>query len=500
MMGAVFSIYNLGATLAIRRFVATYRKHVIMLGLFVFMVLFTLTFLVTFALRTGETEGPGSLTEDLTPGSLATVAFALLFVRGLVDVHRSVVKDRALWSMLVSPLGEGRVRAGLMLRTAVFQMGLLALVMGTFAMVLLVSPDKPYLPWETGPLIVLSGLAAATLPLPVLLSALGWRKRAHKVALVALLGTDLLFSLLLQMDVPLNYMLVAGLLTVAISLVVTLKGAPVLATVWATYDSQRYRPSGQGRKLPPLFSLIQRPMDPVGRALFRREMVMGYNGRQRVSFAGLNVVMAGGLVVVNSELGVAMKDAGFGGYYENLVTPFMVGLGIYALAFFQATMPLVDGVTREGPAIWVLRSSPVEPHRFLSAKARPLLAFMPLTMLAAGFAIPFMAGRGWEAMLVGMLGAGAVYLAFIGVGAYAGAIYPNLDRHSNAPPDLVVAFYLMFGCLILTALLLGPVMVISFLHPPTGIAAAAFALLIGWLIMFIGIRAGGKALGKLQVA
>ena len=170
------------------------------------------------------------------------------------------------------------------------------------------------------------------------------------------------------------------------------------------------------------------------------------------------------------------------------------------LAFFQAAMPLVDGVTREGRAIWVLRVSPVKPRRFLSAKARPLLAFMPLTAVCVGLAIPLVAGRGPVAMAVATLGAVAVYLAFMGVGAWAGAAYPSLDRHSHAPPDLVLAFYLMFGCLVLEGLMLFPVLAIANFDPMSGVIAAGFAVVVGLAIMLLGITAGGRVLSSLEVS
>ncbi len=499
-MGTVFRIYNLSATLAVRRFVATYRKHVLMLGLFVFMVLFTLSMLVRFAMTTADTEGPTALSEGITPGALAIVAFVLLFLRGMVDVHRGVLKDRALWSVLLAPLGEGRLRAGLLLRTAVFQLGLLAIVMGTFAVVLLVSPEKPSLGWETGPLIVLAGVAAGVLPLPFLLSLLGWRQRAHKMALALLVGLEAAFTIALQLELDLWIMLGTGLALVAGSVAVTLAGAPVLATAWASFDSQRYRASRFRRRLPPAFTFLSRRMNPLARALYQREMVLGYPPRQRATYVGLNVMMAAGLIAVNMELGRAMWEAGYERYFHALVTPMMVGLGIYAVSFFQATMPLVDGVTREGRAIWVLRVSPVKPRRFLSAKARPLVAFMPLTVVCVGLAIPLVAGRGPLAMAVASMGAMAIYLAFMGIGAWAGAAYPSLDRHSNSPPDLVLAFYLMFGCLVLEGLMLFPVLVVATLDPLLGVVAAGFAVLVGWAIMILGIAAGGKVLSKLEVA
>jgi hypothetical protein len=499
-MGSVFRVYNLAATLAVRRFVATYRRHVLMLGIFVFMVLFTLSMLVRFAISTADTEGPTQVSDGVTPGALATVAFVLLFLRGLVDVHRGVLKDRALWSVLMVPVGEGRVRAGLLLRTLVFQLGLLALVMGTFSVVLLASPEKPRLGWEAGPLIVLAGVAAGTLPLPFLLSLLGWRQRAHRAALALLIALEAAFSLSLQLELDLWVMLVTGVALVVGSVAVTLAGAPVLATAWASFDSQRYRASRYGRRLPPAFSLLSRRKDPLSAALFRREMVLGYPPRQRATYVALNVLMTVGLITVNMELGRAMWEAGYERYFHSLVTPMMVALGIYAVSFFQAAMPLVDGVTREGRSIWVLRASPVKPRLFLSAKARPLLAFLPLTAVCVGLAIPLVAGRGPVAMAVATLGAVAVYLAFMGVGAWAGAAYPSLDRHSNAPPDLVLAFYLMFGCLVLEGLMLFPVLAIANLDPLSGVAAAGFAVFVGFAIMLLGITAGGRVLSRLEVS
>ena len=103
-------------------------------------------------------------------------------------------------------------------------------------------------------------------------------------------------------------------------------------------------------------------------------------------------------------------------------------------------------------------------------------------------------------MAVASMGAMAIYLAFMGIGAWAGAAYPSLDRHSNSPPDLVLAFYLMFGCLVLEGLMLFPVLVVATLDPLLGVVAAGFAVLVGWAIMMLGIAAGGKVLSKLEVA
>jgi len=497
--GNVFRIYNVGATLAVRRFVATYRKHMFMLGMLVFMVLFSLTFLIRFGMAANEaTEGP-SLSDTITPGSLALVAFVILFIKGLSDVQRTVVKDRALWSTLVAPVGEGTVRAGLMLRTLVFQMGLLAIVMGTFALVLFAAPDKPNLPWETGPLIVLAGIAAGVLPLPFLMSAIGLRSRANKVVLAVLVVAEVVFVVMLQMMVPLWQMLAAAGGMVVVCVAVTLAGPPVLATAWASVEGVRFRSSRASRRLPPVFNLLLPRRDIVARSMYRREMVLNHTSKDRVAIAGLNVAMAAGLVMVNTQMGDLMRAEGYGDDFQNLITPVMVGLGIYMICFFQAVMPLVDGVSKEGPAFWAVKVAPVEPWRFLAAKVRPLLAFLPLTVVATGFAIPFVVGRGWEAMVIGMLGAAAVYFAFLGVGAWAGATYPNMDRHSNAPPDVVLAFYLMFACLLLQAAMLAPVLAFSLVSPGFGVLIALFTMVFGVALMWGGIMAGGRSLARLEI-
>jgi len=497
----VFDIYNVGATLALRRFVATYRKHVLMLGLFVFMVLFSLGFIIqVLQAAAGNAENGAQLGQTVTPGALALVAFVLLFVKGLVDAQRTVLKDRALWSTLVAPVGEGRVRAGLMLRGLVFTMGLLAVVMGTFSLVLLATPDKPNLPLETGPLIVLAGVAAGVLPIPFLVALMGVRERSAKAVLAVLVALEVAFASLLQMDVPLWYMLASASVLVVACLVATLTAPPVLALAWASVEGARFRPSGGNRGMPPMFSFLAPRRDPVAWAMYRREMVLSHPGKQRVAVAGLNVTMAVGLVVVNQQLGDVMVAEGYGSDFSDLITPVMVGLGIYMIAFFQAVMPLVDGVSKEGPAFWAVRVAPVEPWRFVAAKVRPLLAFLPLTAVATGLAIPFVVGRGWEAMLIGVLGATAIYMAFLGIGAWAGATYPNLDRHSNAPPDVVLAFYLMFACLILQAIMLAPVLAFALAAPPLGILMALLMVMIGWAVMWSGIRAGGRSLRRMEVA
>ncbi len=479
---------------------ATYKDHILMLGALVFLVLFALGAIMWIAMAAGgEEEAPADLSEGITPGALAITAFVLLLVRGLVDVQRSIVRDRALWSLLVSPVDEGRVRAGLMLRTLVFQLGLLALVMGIVALVLAGSPEKPYVPVETAPLVVLSGLAAGCLPLPLLLSAAGGRVRAQRAILVALMGLTCIFVAALYLEWPPWLMLVSGTVLMVVSVAATLGGPPVLATTWASAEARRFRPSRTARGLPPLFATLAKGDDPVRRALFRREMVLGYTGRQRAAFAGLNVVMCGALIALSVEMDELLEGSEFQGYYLDVVTPFVVGMGIYAVTFFQATMPLVDGVTREGRTFWVLKSSPLDTRRLLAAKVRPLLAFLPLTVMAIGLGVPFAVGRGPAAIMMGGLGAVAVYLAFLGVGVWAGATYPNLDRHSNAPPDMVLAFYLMFVCLILEGFLLLPALAMGIIDPLLGVMGAGVAVVLGAIVLWIGMELGGRKLERLEV-
>jgi hypothetical protein len=480
--------------------VATYRDHILMLGAFVFLILFAMGAVIRISMTAGEEEvGTADLSEGITPGALAITAFVLLLVRGLVDVQRSIVKDRALWSVLVSPVPESKVRAGLMLRTVVFQLGLLALVMGTIAIVLAAAPEKPYVPVETAPLVVLSGVAAGCLPLPLLLSGRGGRVRAHRFALVVLLASTGVFLAALQLEWDTWLMLASGSTVIVLSVAVTLWGAPVLGATWTAAETRRFRPSRALRRLPPLFSTLARGGDPVGKALFRREMVLNYPGRQRAAFAGLNVVLCAALITLNGEMDGLLMGGEYEGYYFDVVTPFMVGMGIYAVTFFQATMPLVDGITREGSAFWVLKSSPLDGRKLLVAKVRPLLAFLPLTVLAIGLGVPFAAGRGPAAIVMGGLGAVAIYLAFLGVGVWAGARYPNLDRHSNAPPDMVLAFYLMFACLILEAFLLLPVLAMGLINPLLGIIGGAVAVVLGGVVLWIGLELGAKALERLEV-
>jgi hypothetical protein len=364
--------------------------------------------------------------------------------------------------------------------------------------VLLAMPDKPNLPQQTGPLVMLAGLSASALPLPLLLGGMGWKDRSHRMTIAVLAGLTAAFVGLSVLDYPIEWMLVSGSMLLAACVAITYKGAPVLAPAWSSAEGQRFRSSLSRRDLPLAFSALLPRRDPKARALFRREMALSYPARQRASMAGLNVAMAAGLVFVNQQLAGLMLGTDMEGYYWYLIVPVMVGLGIYSISYFQATMPLVDGVTREGSAYWVMRTVPVTANDYLRAKVRPLLAFLPLNAVAAGAALPFVVGMSWRAMAVGMLGAMAVYLAFLGVGAWAGATYPNLDRHSNAPPDVVLAFYLMFACLFLEGLMLVPVAVIAFADPVVGMVAAALALLVGYGILRLGIRAGSRSLRDLE--
>ena len=494
-----WDVYNLSATLAARRFASTYRRHVAMLGLFFLMVLFTVAAIIQIAARAVESSDSGDIADTITPGGIAAAAFALLLIRGAVDVSRGVLRDRALWSILTSPAREGAVRSGLLLRTLVFQMGLLAAVLGLVALVLATSPTPPELALETIPMVVLAGAASGTLPLPLLVSA--GRDRHGLAVAVVLLALAGAFFAAMQLGWSVWAQAASGVAVIVASVATAALAPPALAGAWTSANRPPPRRERTTPATPPMFRPVAAGLDPVGRALFRKEVQLGFTLQQRLSIVALNIAIGAALVTLDRDLS---RLVGHGpidwNYYHFVVTPFIVGLGVYAVSFFQATSPLLDGITKEGPSLWVLKTSPADPRTIVESKVRPLLAFLPLTVLAVGISVPLAGGRGPAAIAVGALGTAAVYMAFAGVGAWAGARYPNVDRHSNVPPDLVLAFDMMVACLAIEAAMLLPVLAASAFGGAQAVAVAAVALLAGFAVYRVGIDGGARALGTLQLS
>ncbi len=476
-----------------------------MLGVFVLLVLTATAMLVRVASVSGGggEEGSTGLEDALTPGGVAAAAFVILLARGLVDAHRAVLRDRALWTALVSPADEGALRTGLMLRAAVMQLGLVTSVLALVVLVLATSPAPPNVPTETGPLIALAGLASGALALPLLAAAMVVRRGSMRGALppTVLLALAGLFMAALQLDWPAWAQLGSGVVLVAGAAVASARSPPVLAEAWDAAN----RPRGARARGPsptgPLLRATEAGMDPVGRSLVRREVKLALPPRQRLSVVALNLAMCGALVTLDSQLRELVADGSLSTFnYHWVVGPFLVALGLYAVGFFQVTAPLLDGFTKEGPALWALKTSPAEPRTIVQAKVRPLFAFLPVTVLAVGLAAPLSAGRGPVALAVAAMGTVGVYLAFAGVGAWAGAAYPNIDRHSNAPPDLVLAFNMMVACLVVEALVLLPVLAVDPAEPLRSVVAMVVCVLIGWSVYRLGVGSGGRALGRLQLA
>jgi len=502
--GTAWYAYNLTATLSARRFAATYRRHVAMLGVFLLLVLTATAMLVRVAsVSGGGDEGSTGLEDAITPGGLAAAAFVLLLARALVDAHRAVLRDRALWTALVSPADEGALRTGLMLRAVVMQLGLVTSVLALVALVLATSPDPPNVPRETGPLIALAGLASGALALPLLATAMAVRKDSMRGALAPalLLALAGLFMAALQLDWPAWAQLCSGVALVALAAVAWARAPPVLAEAWEAANRPREARARGPSPSGPLLRAVEAGMDPVGRALVRREVRLALPPRQRLSVVALNLAMCGALVTLDLQLRQLVADGSLSPTsYHWVVGPFLVALGLYAVGFFQVTAPLLDGFTKEGPALWVLKTSPAESRTIVRSKVRPLLAFLPVTLLAVGLAAPLSAGRGPVALTVAALGTVGVYLAFAGVGAWAGASYPNIDRHSNAPPDLVLAFNMMVACLVVEALVLLPVVAVDPSRPVWSLLLMLVSVLIGYSVYAAGVGSGARALERLQLA
>jgi hypothetical protein len=335
----------------------------------------------------------------------------------------------------------------------------------------------------------------------MVLLAAGGRTRRHRAALAILIALATVFFATLQLDSPWWAQGLSGVVLVAGSAIATHYSDPLLAGAWARANKPRTARRRRVEGLPPMFKALARGLAPANRALFEREFTIGYPTGRRGSVIALNVLFCVSLIGFRNELEPLVADGTISvAYFDYLVTPFLVGFGIYAVVFFQVVMPLLDGFTREGPAIWVLKASPVDPTNLVASKARPIFAFLPITVVTLGVAVPFVNGLGWLAITVSCLGVVAVYFAFAGMGSWAGATYPNLDRHSNAPPDLVLAFNMMVGCLVLEGLLLAPVLAMAVIGPFEGVTAGVVAVLVGGLIYMLGVSGGGRAVAALEVS
>jgi hypothetical protein len=316
-----------------------------------------------------------------------------------------------------------------------------------------------------------------------------------------LLGLAGTFLAALQFGWPVWAQAASGLAVIAASVATAALAPPALADAWTSANRPPPRRERVTPATPPMFRPVAAGMDAVGRALLRKEVQLAFPLRQRLSIVALNIAMGAALVALDRDLSRLVGQGPLDwNYYHFLVAPFLVGVGVYAVSFFQATSPLLDGFTREGPTLWVLRTSPADPRAIVESKARPLLAFLPLTVLAVGVSVPLAGGRGPAAVAVAALGTTAVYLAFAGVGAWAGARYPNIDRHSNAPPDLVLAFDMMVACLVIEAMMLLPVLAASSFGDVQAVVAAAVALLAGVVLYRVGIEGGARALGALELS
>lgn len=493
--------YNLSATLSVRRFAATYRRHVAMLGLFVFLVLTASATLLSIASSAVDRSGSTGLEDSLTPGAVASAAFVLLLARALFDTHRAVLRDRALWTVLTSPAEEGAVRVGLLLRGTVLQMGLVAAVLTLVATVLASTPEPLAVPRETGPLVALAGLVSGVLALPLLASATAVRRGRDRLSSIALLAVAGVFFASLQLEWPVWTQLSSGMAVVIASAAWAAWGPPALATAWDTANRPREVRRRGRSPTAPLLRLVELGLDGTSRALVRREVQLTTTPRQRLTFVVLNLAMCSALITLDGQLRDLVSEGLLSSaYYHWLTAPFLVIIGIYAVGFFQVTAPLMDAFTKEGPSLWVLKTSPAEPRAIVEAKVRPLLVFLPITVLAVGLAAPLAAGRGPVALSVAALGTVGVYLAFAGIGAWAGAAYPNIDRHTNAPPDLVLAFNLMVACLVVEAVVLMPLVAVDPSRPVWSIGVGMVSVLIGWGLYRLGLSSGGRALARLELA
>ena len=99
-------------------------------------------------------------------------------------------------------------------------------------------------------------------------------------------------------------------------------------------------------------------------------------------------------------------------------------------------------------------------------------------------------------------------VAFTGVGVWAGAMWPQLDEARGGSPDVMAMYVVSLGCLVLSALLLGPPGFYLGGDPagvldsgvPNGALALLASLGIAIIILIWGIMRGAKRYAVLEGA
>lgn len=492
-----FDIYAQDALEAWRVLKRKASKHPF-LTLWFLMLAFGFVWLILRFYSLSLEEAEGGLFVEVDTGTLFLMIFIIFFAKSVSNATRKIVQSKSLVFHLSQPSRQSSLLYGKIFTEIVINVGLFtAFIALIVSNILLFDFHIPSDPWFVANAVILTIFGTI---LGVVFSIFNVFPFKKKLLLMMLIVPFLVsfYSALTYLRLSLEILFLLFWIMTGLSFVLIVPSNLVFLEAWnigtnpgKSIKKPLYSTEANNRR-----TLIGRFMDEKTRALLKREIAEKFRSR---AFLGMVVT------ITAISYGTAYATTRFDDIdlltmrFGYLLSPLVVGLGIFAAALLEPGISTLGSVGKEGKNLWILKSSPLKGSTIIQAKALASLISIPFIIAGPAIAATLYLGYSIDAAIFSAIGAITMVLLLTGIGAWFGARYPNFDENVKGNPDIMTMYVYAMVALFFASIFCTIPLLILFFDRFLGFLAIIFFGDLAALVLYLGTILGGVELDKLEV-
>ncbi len=460
------------------------RRHPIIAGWFIVLMVGSVWFLLRLINMMQNMELPLSLSAS----RLLFLIFLFFLTKSAVDERKNTVQNRSLLHIMMQPIDLREIMLAKFMRMIWYNLGLLALALGVFVCVLLLTPfSSPLNAVHTSTIIVLT-LIASVLGLPLaIFGSLSGKKRVLGLW-VSSLPVSAVLIILERGSIFLAPVFL--LITFSFALVIAIAPKSAFMEAWNTQSTAK------ASAHPPAAISFFGLKDVRLRSLAGREWLLRLREKDVLGSLLTVVFLFCAQIFIYRELG---PIAGFHGPYAKYVYPSAVASLIYLAFTLECVIPGMSMIGKEQHTLWILRILPISGAEIAASKIIAQLALVPIFLAFVALPLPLFLHFPILLIFFCLFGALAMAFLFAAVGLWAGVRFPNFDPTVRGAPEVMSMYAIMMLCLILAAVVLGVPALVYLSDRFLGLLAIILCADICAFVLWYVVHKMGKVLEKMEM-
>lgn len=429
----------------------------------------------------------------LSRGDILFVLFFFIMAKASSETVENTIRNKTLKHLFTSPIKTRDIQLSRMMRVFWYNMLLVAISMSVVAFLIPVMNidipiDRYFFP-HLYLLLIAAPMVGFNLGVFTYIPQNKWR-----IPALFLYGQNITFVWFVT-HANLDYIMFsyAVLIQISVSIIILLTSSKVFSEAWKygittkTYKSFRFHDAGDFFP-----KYIRRSIRRMG----EKEMLIRWRRRESPATIGVSAVLGIGLLVMYHQLG-PNPDLGLG--LEKLFYPVLIGMTIYVGVILQVVLPSLTLFSRDGKKMWTFMTLPISKRDVVWGKTLSILIYSPFVPLFIAVPLPLILGYPIHFMLFAVAASFAMIFAFMGIGIWAAAKFPNYDESVNGAPDIITMYTILIACLITGAfLIIYPFNIIQYDYF-LGVLAMIFMADISFVALYILINRTSHIVARMEL-